>query len=67
MTEELNWRKSSYSGAGTTNDCVEVAKSNAGVHMRDTKDRDGGQIIVSKAGFGAFIDSVRDASNDRTR
>jgi hypothetical protein len=67
MTEELKWRKSSYSGAGTTNDCVEVAESRAGVHLRDSKDPDGDQIIVSKAGFAAFINSLRNDPNNLTQ
>ena len=34
------WRKSSYSG-NNGGDCVEVGRQEAGVAVRDTKDRDG--------------------------
>jgi uncharacterized protein DUF397 len=51
------WRKSSYSGNGGGN-CVEVA-SRGGVLVRDSKDRDGAQVMVPAAGWRAFVGRIQ--------
>lgn len=50
--EVAAWRKSSYS----TNDsnCVEVALAPALVGIRDTKDRDGGTLVLPASAWTAF-------------
>jgi hypothetical protein len=50
------WRKSSYSSQ--TDNCVEIA---LGEHaeVRDTKDRDGGQLAVTTAAWRSFTASVK--------
>jgi hypothetical protein len=50
------WRKSTYSG-GSEN-CVEVATGDV-VGIRDTKDRDGGQLAVTGTLWTAFITTVK--------
>ena len=40
MTDNVMWRKSSYSG-GSGGDCVEVADDTRRILVRDTKDRSG--------------------------
>jgi hypothetical protein len=57
VIDQLNWRKSSYSGNGGA-DCVEVA-SRGGVWVRDSKDRDGARVMVTAAGWQAFVDRIR--------
>ena len=52
-----SWRKSSYSGNGGGN-CVEVA-SRGGVLVRDSKDRDGTRVMVTAAGWRAFVGRIR--------
>lgn len=52
------WRKSSHS---ETNDCVEVKVDDVEVGVRDTKDRDGGQLAVPPAAWQAAIDRLRQA------
>ena len=47
------WRKSSYS-AGETN-CVEVAPMPGSTAVRDSKDRDGGSLIVPRSEWTSFI------------
>jgi hypothetical protein len=37
MSDELTWRKSSYSG-GTGEACVEIAATPSAIHVRDSKD-----------------------------
>ncbi|QIZ35000.1 DUF397 domain-containing protein [Saccharopolyspora sp. ASAGF58] len=41
-----SWRKSTYSGHNTG--CVEVGSAPGLVGVRDTKDRDGGTLAVSR-------------------
>ncbi|RZT82115.1 uncharacterized protein DUF397 [Micromonospora violae] len=53
------WRKSTRSGndAGA---CVEVADNLAGrVHVRDSKDRDGGLLTFTPAAWRAFVEPAR--------
>ena len=52
------WRKSSYSGS-SGNDCVEVAKSDNAVLVRDTTDRDGALLTVDAAAWRQFTASLR--------
>ena len=52
-----SWRKSSHSGNGGGN-CVEVT-SRREVLLRDSKDQDGPQLIVSAAGWRAFMGRIR--------
>lgn len=51
------WRKSTYS-TGQGGQCVEVGAAAEVVGVRDTKDRDGGQLTVSSRAWRAFVDGV---------
>lgn len=54
------WRKSSRSMQGANN-CVEVAAGTGGrpwAAVRDSKDPDGGVLLVSAAAFSAFVDAA---------
>lgn len=57
----MNWKKSSRSGSNGTGNCVEVGTpaDASVVAVRDTKDRQGGTIVVSPAAFQAFINTVK--------
>jgi hypothetical protein len=56
----LNWRKSRYSGQGAN--CVEVAPTNEGVLVRDTKDQGNGPVIpFTTAEWAEFLREVRQA------
>ncbi|MFE2262944.1 DUF397 domain-containing protein [Streptomyces griseosporeus] len=57
---ELAWFKSSYSSGGD-GDCVEVALTAATVHVRDSKDREGGDFAVSAGSWAAFLSHVSEA------
>ncbi|GAA2664784.1 DUF397 domain-containing protein [Streptomyces aculeolatus] len=48
------WFKSSYSG-GDGDNCVEVAVTSQVVHVRDSKDREGGQLSVTPAAWADFV------------
>jgi hypothetical protein len=51
------WRKSSYSN-GNGGNCVEVALGHA-VGVRDTKDRDGGNLAVAPAAWTSLLTALR--------
>jgi hypothetical protein len=55
---ELRWWKSSRSGNQGGN-CVEVATTGAIWHLRDSKDRDGGQLTVSSVAWQSFLANVK--------
>ena len=51
------WHKSSYSGQ--SGNCVEVARNLPGlVAVRDSKDADGANLVVSREAWWVFIRSV---------
>ncbi|MCX2730849.1 DUF397 domain-containing protein [Saccharopolyspora sp. NFXS83] len=50
------WFKSSYSSS--SQGCVEVALTPAVVGIRDTKDRDGGTLIVDRERWKSFLRAV---------
>ena len=52
------WRKSSYSG--NSGNCVEVAVTEAVVGVRDSKNRNGGALIVGCEQWQAFIKTLKD-------
>ncbi|MES5821358.1 DUF397 domain-containing protein [Streptomyces sp. RG80] len=53
----FSWRKSSYSSSGS-GDCVEVANCPATIHIRDSKNRQGPQLAVSRAAWADFLTST---------
>ncbi|MBY8888834.1 DUF397 domain-containing protein [Streptomyces sp. PTM05] len=54
----VQWATSSYSGDGGAN-CVEVARTPAAVHIRDSKDPNGGTLTVDRDTWAAFIAFAR--------
>jgi hypothetical protein len=52
------WRKSTYSGA-SGNNCVEVAKSDSTVLVRDTTDRAGVTLAVSADAWHVFAGRLK--------
>lgn len=53
----VSWRKSSYSGNGGT--CVEVGRTVSGVMFRDSKDRSGGTLEISRSAWMALLHGQR--------
>ncbi|MEU8867611.1 DUF397 domain-containing protein [Streptomyces umbrinus] len=51
---ELTWFKSSYSGT-SGGDCVEVAITPQAVHVRDSKDLPGSQIVIRVSAWVSFL------------
>ncbi|ONH24992.1 DUF397 domain-containing protein [Pseudofrankia asymbiotica] len=59
-SDELFWRKSSYSG-GTGGNCVEVAVlPDGGRAVRDSKDPGGSVLRFTAAEWAAFLAGARD-------
>jgi hypothetical protein len=53
----LTWHKSSHSGGKLG--CVEVARTQATVAVRDSKNPTGPALMVSPVAFARFLDSLR--------
>jgi len=56
------WRKSSYSGGG--NNCVEVATGPATVAVRDSKNPEGGQLVLGASAWTAFTTAIKRGGYD---
>ena len=54
-----NWRKSSYSGEGDGNDCVEIANSPTHVAIRDTKTPARATLTVPAGAFTTFVEALK--------
>lgn len=52
------WRTSSYTGSNGGN-CVEVADGEAGLRVRDTKNRGGHVLAVDAGAWRSFLGDVR--------
>ena len=57
MNTPKTWRKSSRSNAD--NACVELYVDTTRTGIRDTKNRDGGTLIVGAASFDTFVASIK--------
>jgi len=55
-----NWRKSSYSGPGDGDSCVEIANSRTHIAVRDTKARSRAILTFPAPTFTAFLNALKD-------
>ncbi|GAA4618372.1 DUF397 domain-containing protein [Saccharopolyspora hordei] len=60
----LRWRKSSRSS--NYGNCVEVASSGATIAARDSKDQEGGVLVLGVATWASFLDGIRAGRFDRS-
>jgi hypothetical protein len=51
------WRKSTYSGPEAN--CVEVALGDTVVGVRDSKNPNGGHLIMPSAAFTSLLDAIK--------
>ncbi|MEV7323691.1 DUF397 domain-containing protein [Streptomyces sp. NPDC093970] len=56
-----NWRKSSYSGPGDGNECVEIATTPTHASVRDSKAPTRATLTFPASAFAAFVDGVKGA------
>ncbi|MFF5855709.1 DUF397 domain-containing protein [Streptomyces sp. NPDC012751] len=59
MTMPDNWRKSSYSGGGDGNNCVEIATSTALIAVRDSKAPARAPLTFPAPAFTAFLEALK--------
>ncbi|MET9383151.1 DUF397 domain-containing protein [Streptomyces sp. NPDC002928] len=59
MTVPAQWKKSSFSGGGEGNDCVEIATLHTRVGIRDSKDPAQGMLSFPAGTFTAFIRNLK--------
>ncbi|MFB7460795.1 DUF397 domain-containing protein [Streptomyces sp. NPDC056188] len=59
MTTPENWRKSSYSGEGDGNDCVEIANSPTHTAVRDSKAPAGATLTFPAGAFSTFVQALK--------
>jgi hypothetical protein len=53
------WRKSSYSGSGDGNNCLEIANLHTRVAIRDSKAPARGTLSVAAETFTAFVGNLK--------
>lgn len=62
VLQDVQWRKSSYSGSG--NACVEVARTPAHVAVRDSKNPAGPALAFDRDLFRRFASQVKAGSRE---
>lgn len=53
------WRKSSYTGGGNDEACVELARLRGRVAVRDSKDAGGGRLEFRREEFARLVTRVK--------
>jgi hypothetical protein len=59
MTVRSQWQKSSFSGGGEGNDCVEIATHGSRTAIRDSKFPARATLSVPAAAFTAFVEALK--------
>ncbi|MCX4698550.1 DUF397 domain-containing protein [Streptomyces sp. NBC_01373] len=59
MTTPTHWKKSSYSGGGEGNDCVEIANSPTHIAIRDSKAPARATLTFPTGVFVPFVDALK--------
>lgn len=55
---ELAWQKSTFSGGGTSGECVEVAVATGRIHLRES-DRPREVLTTTPAHWAAFLRAIK--------
>ncbi|GGT14130.1 MULTISPECIES: DUF397 domain-containing protein [Streptomyces] len=55
----MSWRKSTYSGGGEGNTCVEIATSPTRIRIRDSKAPARATLSVPVSSFAALVESLK--------
>ncbi|MFI1564014.1 DUF397 domain-containing protein [Streptomyces sp. NPDC020490] len=59
MDTPENWRKSSYSGPGDGDSCVEIATGPARISVRDSKTPARATLTFPAEAFAAFVGALK--------
>ncbi|KUM92148.1 hypothetical protein AQI88_33335 [Streptomyces cellostaticus] len=62
MTTLGNWRKSSYSGGGDGNNCVEIADRRTHISIRDSKTPSRATLTFPPGAFTPFIEALKETT-----
>ncbi|QIJ62765.1 DUF397 domain-containing protein [Streptomyces sp. JB150] len=60
MTTPGNWRKSSYSGGGEGNACVEIATTPTHIAIRDSKTPAAAHLTFPTTAFAPFLAALKE-------
>ncbi|MFJ5835595.1 DUF397 domain-containing protein [Streptomyces shenzhenensis] len=60
MNTSTSWKKSSHSGGGEGNDCVEVADLDTHIAVRDSKNPARAVLTFPSPAFRAFIEDLKE-------
>lgn len=66
MERPMTWRKSSFSGPGETNDCVELAAAGGEIRIRES-DAPADILTTTPGGLRTFIRAVKAGAFDHLR
>jgi hypothetical protein len=58
-----NWRKSSYSGGGQGDACMEIADRRTHIAVRDTKAPTRTTLSITTPAFAAFVNALKTAGD----
>jgi hypothetical protein len=64
VTTPDNWRKSSYSGSGDGNACVEIAARPTHISIRDSKAPAQGTLTFPTEAFASFLNSLKSPTSE---
>ncbi|MFF7546010.1 DUF397 domain-containing protein [Streptomyces canus] len=59
MSTRENWRKSSYSGGGDGNACVEIATHPTRIAVRDSKTPTRATLTFQPSAFTTFLETLK--------
>ncbi|MGW7383426.1 DUF397 domain-containing protein [Streptomyces sp. NPDC054794] len=59
MTTSTEWQKSSFSGGGEGNDCVEIANLDIHIAVRDSKAPARATLTFPSGAFATFIEALK--------
>ncbi|MFD8394694.1 DUF397 domain-containing protein [Streptomyces sp. NPDC059680] len=65
MAQAVRWQKSSYSGGGDGNTCVEVAHLDTHIAVRDSKAPARATLTFPAAAFVPFLEALKVADSTR--
>ncbi|MCX4907970.1 DUF397 domain-containing protein [Streptomyces sp. NBC_00878] len=66
MITPPQWQKSSFSGGGEGNDCVEIANLRAHISIRDSKTPTHGTLSFPSGAFTTFIKALKTDTHHTT-
>ncbi|MFF3874568.1 DUF397 domain-containing protein [Streptomyces sp. NPDC001978] len=59
MSQAIRWQKSSHSGGGDGNTCVEVADLGTRIAIRDSKAPAGATLTFPANAFASFVEALK--------